>query len=201
MLNLTDLLIALGTVLIAVSLIVAVVQLQKDHAWRKNARTIAFSTYHAEHLQQVIGGIEQYFGNLYEITEPIELKKLVSRIMEIKVQEDVNVEGEISYLLSRYEELGLAVEQGVADFDIARVLLGDAVRQSVAVFKEYIVWRRDVTSNPFLWEHAVQLASRIQKTQDTEKHEPGYAEKQGKSLEALSALTLITKATVKQKDV
>jgi len=157
------------TIIVSATFVVLAQQVGKEYTWRKKEKAITFSTYNANHMRGVMRKIEQYFPDYSTRITPIPLAAIRDAVAQSKDDDkdkDHDLINDVNYLLSKFEELGLSVEQGVADFNTAYELVYGNCRRAIMIFSEYIDDERKQEKRPLLWEYAVRLAYRFKENYD-----------------------------------
>ncbi len=162
----------LGIILVIIGLAFTGYQLYREYDWRRKEKVIAFSNYNAEHLRSGYDNITKWFPDFRSMTEPLELS-VIKKAIEAdknpaKASGANSLSEDLNYALSRYEELGLSVYRGVADFETAYNLLGTPAQHLVMVLSHYIYDLRATEKRPLTWEYAVYFAVRVREAQKAE---------------------------------
>lgn len=187
-----------STVMVLISLVILILQtrlinkqLQIDHTWRSNDRTISMSITNIEKTHETTALVTKYFGDVLLREVPISLEEIHQQFdLAAQRHDDDELRRSLTYILSRYEGLGLAIEQGLADFDTVYKRYGRSISFRVTALANYIDWMRVLRHRPLLYEYAVRLAIKIEERYQQERLEGSYQAKVTRSDNELKSLIL-----------
>jgi hypothetical protein len=170
-LTVSDILGIINTLVIVVTLFVVWYQtslLRKQVQDQRNSheKSLNYTIYHNPRLNEVYTVIDQYFPDWAETKLLMPIKVVLHAIFVDDARSferrGISLAEAIEYLLSHLEHMGLAARLEVANLDTAYEIQGRDILRAVSIFKEYIQYKREMTSNPTLYKHAVWLALEMQ---------------------------------------
>ena len=162
------------SILMLGALIVAILQLRRlknqilmDYNWKRKEKALAYSKMYHSLYSENKQKIEAVFSNNKSIIRrPI--FTIPIKDIEKAIETDELTASNITGFLSYYENIGISVRHGVADFDVIVDLMGTTYYKTYRMFKAYIEDAR--SRNIELWKNIQYLAKRIEKETDLIKN-------------------------------
>lgn len=128
-------------------------QMKLHYTVNRRNKALGYSLYANEHLRDARIKVEEAFGRLFEIREPIPMEK-INETME----SDPEVLPSIMTLLAHWENMALAIDSQIADDSVCYEMVASTLNQHVKIFRNFIEERRD--NNKRIYHHLMELRRR-----------------------------------------
>ncbi len=136
--------------------------LKEQCLWNKRSGALAYSLFKSDSLRNAKIRLDKAFGNLKD------QGRLPLQIIKEKIDEnsntetnDINIETDIQTVLGHWENMALAIENNVADEDVAFSMVANQVKLYHNAFKEFIDEIREIY--PQRYVHLIELYKRWQR--------------------------------------
>jgi len=149
-------------IFIGIGVIIAIKQLRDQHEWYRREKAMSYSNLYHSELRKTKDILEETFDIVSRI-DPIPLDDIKN-----KIKEDKKLRLELNYLLTYYENVGLACFNKIADEDVLFDLMASTLVSFRKKLINYIDFRRDEAKNPRLWINfeliAIQWENKLNKS-------------------------------------
>ena len=139
-------------IVIGISALIALKQLRDQHEWYRREKALSYSNLYHSELRKTKDILEETF-DIVSSNEPIPIEKIKEKIRTNKT-----LRLELNYLLTYYENVGLACFNEIADEDILFDLMASTLVSFRNKLRPYIVDRRKEADNQRLWINFERLA-------------------------------------------
>ena len=144
--------------------------LKEQCLWNKRSGALAYSLFKSDSLRNAKIRLDKAFGNLKD------QGRLPLQIIKEKIEENekneknennpniktyINIETDIQTVLGHWENMALAIENNVADEDVAFSMVANQVKLYHNAFKEFIDEIREIY--PQRYVHLIELYKRWQR--------------------------------------
>jgi hypothetical protein len=123
--------------------------------WNKRSGALAYSLFKSDSLRNAKIRLDNAFGNLKN------QGKLPLKTIQEKVKKQSDLETDIQTVLGHWENMALAIDNNVADEDVAFSMVANQVKLYHNAFKEFIDEIRE--TYPQRYAHLTELHKRWQK--------------------------------------
>lgn len=138
---------------ICISAFLVIRQMKMQNRTNRRTKALTYSLYSNEHLRDSRLKIEQAFGSMFSLNEPIPMAEI-----EKKIEEDPEILSSIFTLLAHWENMSLAIYAGIADDGVCYEMVASTLNQHVKIFRNFIEDRRK--NNPRIYYHLTELRRR-----------------------------------------
>ena len=128
---------------------------ENQYIWNKRSGALAYSLFKSDSLREAKIYLDKAFGNIGT------LGTLDLKTIETKINKDPNLETYIQVVLGHWENMALAIDNGVADEDVAFSMVANQVKLYHNAFKEFIDDIREIY--PQRYVHLINLYERWQR--------------------------------------
>jgi len=129
--------------------------LKEQCLWNKRSGALAYSLFKSDSLRKAKIRLDNTFGNLKD------QGKLPLKTIQEKVKKESDIETDIQTVLGHWENMALAIENGVADENVAFSMVANQVKLYHNAFKEFIDDIREIY--PQRYAHLTELYKKWQK--------------------------------------
>ena len=139
-------------IVIGISVLIALKQLRDQHKWYRREKALSYSNLYHSELRKTKDILEDTF-DIVSRKDSIHLNDIKN-----KINDDKKLRLELNYLLTYYENVGLACFNNIADEDILFNLMGSTLVSFRKKLGNYIDFRREESQNPRLWTNFEDIA-------------------------------------------
>jgi hypothetical protein len=129
--------------------------LKEQCLWNKRSGALAYSLFKSDTLRNAKIRLDNAFGNLKD------QGKLPLKTIQERVKKESGIETDIQTVLGHWENMALAIDNNVADEDVAFSMVANQVKLYHNAFKEFIDDIREIY--PQRYAHLTELYKRWQK--------------------------------------
>ena len=131
--------IAIGSFVVAMlQLWLLLRQLKFQYDWNKKEKALEYSLSKNKNLQEVRRKLDSLFGNIHHNSRVIPYDEIIN-----KLEEDNTSYTVITSLLAHWENMALAIHQGIVDEDVAYEMTAGLVIDYVRAFQNFIDERQN----------------------------------------------------------
>ncbi len=123
--------------------------------WNQRSGALAYSLFKSDSLRNAKIRLDNAFGNLKD------QGKLPLKTIQEKIKKESGIETDIQTVLGHWENMALAIDNNVADQDVAFSMVANQVKLYHNAFKEFIDDIRE--TYPHRYIHLTELYKRWQK--------------------------------------
>ncbi len=123
--------------------------------WNKRSGALAYSLFKSDSLRNAKIRLDNAFGNLKD------QGKLPLKTIQERVKKESGIETDIQTVLGHWENMALAIDNDVADEDVAFFMVANQVKLYHNAFKEFIDDIREIYPQRYI--HLTELYKRWQK--------------------------------------
>jgi hypothetical protein len=123
--------------------------------WNQRSGALAYSLFKSDSLRNAKIRLDKAFGNLKD------QGRLPLQIINEKIEKNPNIETDIQTVLGHWENMALAIDNSVADEDVAFSMVANQVKLYHNAFKEFIDEIREIY--PQRYVHLIELYKRWQR--------------------------------------
>lgn len=139
--------------------------MQDQHKWYRRTEALKYSGFFNPKINECRSRLNEKFQNL-NTNDAIELKTINDVIKDCPT-----IEFDIRYILSYYENIGLAHNQGTIDADTMYKMKQGVLIKFYKQFTHYIEDARTTSGNDSLWIHFTALAIKWKKKNENTSNE------------------------------
>lgn len=143
-----------SVIIIGIEVLVILKQIADQHKWYRRDKALSYSNIYHPKVQETKFVLEEAF-NLVTRCDAIPIEEIKQ-----KIEKDKSIKLHLNYILTYYENIGIACFNGIADEDI----LYDMMRNTLISYNKklfnYMDYRRKEAGNPRLWEHFDGISNR-----------------------------------------
>ena len=158
-------------IVIGISVLIALKQLRDQHEWYRREKALSYSNLYHSELRKTKDILEETF-DIVSRNDSIPLNDIKN-----KINADKKLRLELNYLLTYYENVGLACFNKIADEDILFDLMANTLVSFRKKLGNYIDFRREEAHNPRLWNNfediAIEWENRLNKSRVHKKPKLG----------------------------
>jgi len=144
-------------IFIGIGIIIAIKQLRDQHEWYRREKAMSYSNLYHSELRKTKDILEETF-NIVSRNDSIPLDDIIE-----KIENDKKLRLELNYLLTYYENVGLACFNKIADEEILYDLMATTLVSFRKKLGNYIDFRRNEADNKRLWINFVSIANEWEK--------------------------------------